>query len=99
MISSGLFLIIVGILLYTWAWLTFSAEVCLGKISFKSPSKREISSNTNFDMFISLKDLISKNYSKNYFFSGVEMFSGFVSFLFVLPAVLKTDKIFLKPKS
>lgn len=50
-------------------------------------------------MFISLKDLMSKNSSKNYFFSGVEMFSGFVSFLFVLPAVLKTDKIFLKPKS
>jgi len=27
------------------------------------------------------------------------MFSGLVSFLLVLPAVLKTDKMFLKPKS
>ena len=50
-------------------------------------------------MFISLRDLMSKNYSKNYFFSGVEILSGFVSFLFVLPAVLKTDKMFLRPKS
>jgi hypothetical protein len=42
---------------------------------------------------------MSKNSSKNSFFSGVKTMSGFVYFLLVLPAVLSTDKMFLKPKS
>lgn len=99
LINYGLFFITVGILLYTWAWLTLSADVCLGKISFSSPSKRGISSNTSLDIFMSLRDLISKNSSKNYFFYGVNTISGFVYFLLVLPAVLRTDKMFLRPKS
>lgn len=58
-----------------------------------------MSSNTNLDIFISLRDLMSKNYSKIYFSAGAKTLSGLVYFLFVLPAVLKTDKMFLRPKS
>ena len=50
-------------------------------------------------MFIVFKDLINKNSSNNSFFSGVKFWSGFISFLFVAPAVLSTAKMFLKPKS
>jgi len=50
--------------------------------------KSVISSATNLERFISLRDLISNISS-----------SESNSYLFVLPAVLKTDKIFLRPKS
>jgi len=50
--------------------------------------KRGISSATNLDKFISLKALINNISS-----------SASYSYLFVLPAVLRTDKIFLRPKS
>jgi len=59
-----------------------------GKISNKRPLNKGISSATNFERFISLKDLIRSISS-----------SLSLSYLFVLPAVLKTDNIFLKPKS
>ena len=98
--NSALFLMMTGIRLSTYLWSTFPPLVyCLGKISLSKPSNNSISSKTSFDIFIFLRDLINKNSSKNSFFYGVKVWSGFIYFLFVFPAVLKTDKIFRKPKS
>lgn len=60
----------------------------VGKVSLKSERKRPISSKTNLDRFMSLNVLARMRYS-----------SWLRSSLLEVPAVLKTERMFLKPKS
>jgi len=86
--TPGLELITSGIFFSTSGYNFFGTFVYLGKISAKSPLNNGISSATNFDRFISLKDLIIS-------ISSTAVYSS----LLVLPADLSTDNIFLNPKS
>lgn len=61
----------------------------LGKISASSCKKRGISYATNLERFMSLKVLAMI----------ISSSSALGSYLFELPAVLKTERIFLSPKS
>lgn len=86
--SVTLYSITSGILFSISGYIFFGGFVCLGKISKSSPLNRGISSDTNLDKFISLRERINNISS-----------SDFISNLFVLPAVLKTERMFLRPKS
>ena len=52
-------LITYGIIFSISGYCIFGTEVCFGKISYNKYPNNGISSATNFDKFISLKDLIS----------------------------------------
>ncbi len=83
------FLLMTSGIFYSMSGYVFlGTSVYLGKISNNSPLKRGISSATNLERFISLNDLIKSISS-----------SDLVSNRLVLPAVLNTDNMFLRPKS
>ena len=60
----------------------------VGKVSLNRDRNKPMSSNTNLDKFISLNVL-----------AKIKNSSYVISSLFDVPAVLNTDRMFLKPKS